>query len=282
MNKWYLLIVICTLIISSCALFENFDDLPMFIEIDSVTVDADLSQGTTHHDIIDIWPSADGQSIGVFEIPTRFPVLDEDSETSMFYQAGIKRVGLTDDHIIYPFFSTLIVDRSFAPDSTITENLAFRYRDITKFRFVESFETQHIFVREVDQDSVTSLVIVDDDCAEGNCGLITLTPENPEFAAATSEAFQDVPINNTPVYLEMEYKTEINLSIGLQSNINGTEFEQYFVTLTPNETWKKVYIEMTDIVIASQLESYRILLGALNTLDVPAEVRVDNIKFLHF
>ena len=283
MNKWYLLIIVtCTLIISSCALFESFDELPMYIDVDSVSVSTTLEQGTENHAILDIWPSSDGQSIGVFEIPIIFPVLDEDEETTLFYQAGIRRVGKTEDHTIYPFFNRIDVTRPFAPDSTITENLVFTYREETKVRFAESFEIQHIFAKEVDLDSVTNLVIVDDDCAEGNCGLVTLTPENPEFAAATSEAFQNVPLNGTPIYLELEYKTEINLSIGLQSTINGTDFEQYFVTLTPNETWNKVYIDMTEIVLASQLESYRILIGALNVTEGPAEVRVDNIKFLHF
>ena len=282
MNKWYLSVVLITLLVSSCALFENFDEQPMFIEINSVAVNPNLQQGTSRHAILDIWPSADGQSIGVFEIPTTFPVLDDDSETQMFYQAGIRRVGQVEDHIIYPFFNRIDINKTFIPDTTIVEDLVFTYRDNTKFRFVESFESQHIFVKEVDMDSVTTITIVDDDCAEGNCALIQLTPENPEFEAATSEAFQDVPLDSSPVYLEMEYKTDVNLSIGLQSTVNGTDFEQYFVTLTPTDTWNKVYIDMTDILLASDLESYRILIGSLSLLDGPAEVRVDNIKFLHF
>lgn len=282
MNKWYLLIFAVAIGISSCALFENFDELPMFIEINEVGLSTNPDQGTNHHNIIDIWPTADGQGIGVFEMPTTFPVLDDDSNTKIFYQAGIKRVGVQDDHTIYPFYNRLEVDYTFAPDSTIVEDLVFTYRDETKIRFAEPFNESHLFIREVDPDSITTIQIVNDDCAEDNCALIVLTPENPEFAASTINRYEGIPIDGTAVYLELEYKTDINLSIGLQSEVNGTDFEQYFLTLTPTETWNKVYIDMAEILLASQLDSYRILIGALSLKEETVEVRVDNIKLLHF
>ena len=162
--------------------------------------------------------------------------------------------------------------------------MTFRYRDETKIRFAESFGVDHIFIREVEsEDSTATIQIVNDDCAEGSCGLVMLFPDGPtEFAVATVDAIPDIPVNGTAVYLELEYKTDINLSIGLQAEVNGTEFEQYFFTLTPTDTWNKVYIDMADILLASQLDSYRILIGALNLEDEPVEVRVDNIKLLHF
>lgn len=283
MNKWYALVFV-TLCISSCALFESFDEIPMFIEIDSVSVETESGQGTSRHDIIDIWPSVDGQTIGVFEIPITFPVLDDDGDdvSNLFYQAGIDRLGRNNDHIIYPFFDRIEIDRAFIADTTIRENLAFTYKDETNFRLVESFEVGHSFTLDVDQDTSTFITITDADCLEGTCGLIQLTPENPSFSAATTEAFLDIPVNSTPVYIEMEYKTDINLSVGLQSNVNGIDFEQFFVTMTPTETWNKVYIEVTDILTVSQLESYRLLLGAVSTLSEDAEIRIDNIKLLHF
>lgn len=283
MNKWYILIFVA-LGISSCALFESFDEIPMFIEIDSVSVAAELGQGTSRHAINDIWPSVDGQTIGVFELPITVPILDadEDDEVTLFYQAGIDRVGRANDHIIYPFFDRIELTRAFEPDTTIAENLSFEYKEETIFRLIEQFENAHVFNLDIDEDTLTSVKIINDGCVEGDCGLIQLTPENPSFSAATSEAYLDIPVNSTPVYIEMEYKTDINLSVGLQSNVNGIEFEQFFVSMTPTETWKKVYIEVTDILTVSQLESYRILIGAFSTLNDTAEIRIDNIKLLHF
>ena len=98
MYKLYLLIFALLLGVSSCALFENFDEEPMFIEVNSVGLETTFEQGTNRHNIVDIWPSADGQSIGVFELPITFPVVGNGPTTTMFYQAGINRVGQGDDH----------------------------------------------------------------------------------------------------------------------------------------------------------------------------------------
>ncbi len=282
MYRFYLPALFLIISVSSCALFEAYDKVPMFIEINSVSLETESGQGSNHHKIIDIWPTADGEGLGVFEMPITFPVLDEDENTKMFYQAGIRRLGEFEDHTIYPFYERLEVDHNFEENTTITPDLKFKYKESTVFRMVQGFDNQVLFTNEVDDDSLTVMTIVEDDCAEGFCGLIKLTPENPEFAAASSELYVDIPTNGTAVYLEMEYKTDINLSIGLQSEVNGTDFEQYFITVLPTDTWNKVYIDMAEILLASQLDSYRIVLGALNTTDGPVEVRVDNIKLLHF
>lgn len=280
MYRCYFLIIVLIIGVNSCALFESNDEVPMFIEVNSVQLETKTGEGTNRHAIRDIWPSVDGQTIGVFEMPISFPVLSEDDEVRMIYQAGIKRVGFAEDHTIYPFFDTIDVSRAYGSNNIIVEDLIFKYKDDVRFRFIEAFDAQHVFVRAIDDDDDTNMIIKNDDCAEGSCGVIELTPENPEFAAATSDAY-DVPTNGGPVYLELEYKTEVNLSIGLQAIVNGTDFEQYFLTLPPNDTWRKVYIDLAPTLQLSQLEAYRIVLGALSLEDSSVEVRVDNIKLLH-
>lgn len=282
MYKFYFVIGILVLTSLGCALFENFDELPMFITVESVGVTTNPSQGSASHDIRDIWPSVDGQSIGVFEMPATFPVLDDDGIATMTYFAGIRRVGFMDDHTIYPFYERIIVDKDFEPESTCVENLTFNYLDDLSFRLVEDFELSHVFTRDVDEDLETDLSITSVGCFEGNCGLMTLTEENPEVEVATSSEIGGIPTNGTPVYLEINYQTEINLNIGLQAVINGTEFEQYFLTLTPNNIWNKRYIDLSEILQDSGLDTYRILFGATYQGSTSAEIRIDNVKLIHF
>ena len=282
MRRFHVIILILIFSNTNCALFENFDEIPMFIEVQSVDLITNTAQGSSSHNILDIWPNADGQSLGVFEIPISFPVLDTDDQTNMIYFAGIRRVGFTEDHTIYPFYERVTIDRPFVPDSRIVDNLSFRYRDDVNFRLVEDFELSHVFTKDVDEDMETNVEVSGTGCEEGNCGLIRLTEEHPEFAAATNIEFSNIPTNGTPVYIEMDYKTDINLTIGLQALVNGTEFEQYFLSLTPNESWNKVYIDLSEILQDSDLDSYRILFGALYQGTTEAEIRIDNIKLLHF
>ncbi len=282
MYKFYFVIAILIFTSLGCALFDNFDELPMFVTVESVGVVTNPSQGSASHKIQDIWPSADGQSIGVFEVPTTFPVLDDDAITTMTYFAGIRRVGIADDHTIYPFYERIIVDKDFVAESACIENLTFNYIDNLNFRIVEDFEISHVFSRDVDEDPITELLITSTGGFEGNCGLMTLTEENPEIEVATASEISGIPTNGTAVYLELDYQTEINLNVGLQANINGTEFEQYFLTLTPNSIWNKVYIDLSEILQDSGLDSYRVLFGATYQGSTTAEIRIDNVKLVHF
>ena len=285
MYRLYLIIILLVVSNLGCALFENFDELPMYIEVNEVGLTTTVLEGTARHNILDIWPNADGQSLGVFEMPISFPVLDNDLTTDMIYFAGIRRVGFDDDHTIYPFYERITFERDFVPETRIIEELNFNYKDETVFRFIEDFETNNVFTRDVDGDPETKIELSTSDGVEGSCALVTLTETNQEFAVASAIEYTGIPTNGTPVYLELDYFTEINLSIGLQADVNGTEFEQYFLTLTPNQSWNKVYIDLSEILQDSGLDSYRILLGALKDVnggESEVEIRFDNIKLLHF
>ena len=282
MHKFYLIIFLVVFSSLGCALFENLEDLPMFVEIDEVSLTTNPAQGTTRHNILDIWPNADGQSLGVFELPISFPVLDDNLETNMIYFAGIRRAGISDDHTIYPFYERITFDRDFVADSTVVEDLNFNYKEETVFRIVEDFEINHVFTRDVDEDPETSIEQSGTGGIEGNCGLIKLSTDNPKFEAATSSELLSLPTDGTAVYMELDYLTEVNLSIGLQATVNGTEFEQYFITLTPNTSWNKVYIDLAEILQDSDLDAYRLLLGAQVIDETEAEIRIDNIKLMHF
>jgi len=268
MRRFYFIILLIVVSNLGCALFEKFDELPMFIEVDSVTLSTTAGQGSSRHNILDIWPNAEGQSLGVFEMPITFQLLDDDETTNMIYFAGVRRAGIPGDHTIYPFFERITFDRDFVPDTRIMEDLTFKYKEETLFRLVEDFETNQVFTNDIDEDELTTVVSTTNGGMEGNCGMVTLTQENNEFIVGTSDFIQGLPTNGTAVYLEMDYKTDVNLGVGL--------------VLTPTETWNKVYIDASSILQDSGLSSYSVILGARYEGSSSAEVRFDNIKLMHF
>jgi len=282
MRRFYFVIFLIIFSNLGCALFENFDELPMFIEVNSVGLNTSTAQGSASHNIIDIWPNAEGQSLGVFEMPITFQVLDDNETTNMIYFAGIRRAGFPNDHTIYPFYERIQFDRDFVPDSRVVEDLVFRYKENTQFRVIEDFELNHSFTEDIDENEETTIVRTTDGGMEGNCALITLTEENNEFVVGTSDEIIDLPTNGTAVYMELDYKTDVNLGIGLQADVNGSEIEQFLLVLTPNETWNKVYIDFSELLQDSALPAYRLILGARYEGDSTAEVRFDNIKLMHF
>ncbi len=283
-NLTKITVIILLFGIGSCGLFDSADEAPMFIELSSVSVNADEIEGSSGHAIKEIWVAADGQNIGVFEPGTKVPVLDTDETTNMVFFAGIHRNEIRSDHTMYPFYDQISLFYDYSPGGIIEVDLEFNYKENLTFQFIEDFETTNqIFTQEVDGDDSTKLVITNDDTFEGfGSGYAKLDTMNPEIEFATTVNFTDVPTNGTPVYLEMDYKTEVPLNVGLRATVGVNEANSYWLALLPNEEWEKVYIDLSELLIQSQLEEYRILMGA-NVGDMEeAEFFIDNVKFIHF
>ena len=81
----YLLIV---LILSSCQK-EDTVDIPTYLKIDNIVLD----EGNTTSIITDAWVYVNDQLQGVYELPAKFPVLEEDIQTVRI-KAGIKSMEL--------------------------------------------------------------------------------------------------------------------------------------------------------------------------------------------
>ena len=65
-----------SLTVASCKKFEGSQTIPSLIHIDSISVSGDyFVYGATTHKITDAWVYVDDQLVGVYELPTTFPVL---------------------------------------------------------------------------------------------------------------------------------------------------------------------------------------------------------------
>jgi len=276
------ILVILIFSVGSCGLFDNFSDTPMFLELKDPSLITLSNQGSASHKILDIWAAADGSSLGVFEMPITIPVYDENSTTNVQYFAGIRRNGTTNDNIQYPFYDRINFSYDYVPEVVRTDDLVFAYRDDAIFSLTENFSGVHTFSVDVDGDTNTKIVQVNDGCQEGACGLILLETDSSRIEVASAIGLQGLPTNGTPVYLELDYKNDIKFSIGLQGEFNGNNFEQYLIVLKEKEEWNKLYLDLTQLLQDSGLETYRVLFGATNDSSDPGRVYLDNVKLVHF
>ena len=81
----YLLIL---LVLSSCQK-EDTGGIPTYLKIDNITLD----EGNTTSNITDAWVYVNGQLQGVYELPAKFPVLEQ-GNTDIKVYAGIKNNGI--------------------------------------------------------------------------------------------------------------------------------------------------------------------------------------------
>ena len=72
----YILTTLLALNLTSCQKFEGDQTIPAYVRIDTVLFTADyVTQGSSTHKITDAWVYVDDQLIGVYELPSTFPVL---------------------------------------------------------------------------------------------------------------------------------------------------------------------------------------------------------------
>jgi len=201
----------------------------------------------------------------------------------MFIFPGIKNNGIQDNGVVYPFYDFISLSKSFVANQIDTLRLEFAYSDLTKFSFIEDFEGAHLFTQN-EEDDVNSVVEVE--TIDGNnVGVLNPHEGTPIINVSTSLDFTDIPLDGRSVYLELDYKSDIDFVVGIIGVLTGVDDAAIpKIILTPKEDWNKIYIDFTPEVAQSQLAAYRIFFAANNTgTDIENQkVYIDNVKLVHF
>lgn len=257
----------------------------------TLDVKGDGSQGKADHDILDAWVYVAGDFIGVFELPASVPVLASDTQ-DLIIIAGIKNNGISTDRLTYPFYESYNVRHKFVPGKQDTVIPVIGYRDAVSFPWLEDFEDQTISLEKSGSaTSVDSIFLIDDPAIVYNYNGTT-----ERFSAGTtidtgyqimefsSAQVFDLP-RNEPVYLELNFRCETELIVGIYP-ITGSVIQGIpIVTLFPTDgKWKKVYVSLAEDINLAQYQGvdFRVFLASQKNDDQQADVYIDNIKLIHF
>jgi len=268
----------------SCS--ENEADAPATFRVDSVSVQTEPNQGTTSHNIKDLWMFLEGEDLGVFPIPAEIPVIPPDGSTNgiLQFSPGVRNNGINSAPIIYPFYESFILDKDISKGNIEDVDLVFEYGNAVKFALVADFETGNDFGYDADEDGVIEIIASSVEAFEGTkSGMISLNADTDFVEVGSTVTFDMLPSNGSPIFMEMDYKTDVDLNVGLIGFFGTTPIKNYNLVLNPTEEWNKVYVDFTFDIQDSQLDSYKILLGAaIEEGGDPANVFFDNIKLVHF
>jgi len=268
MVKHSLIFLVCLLSLSCEVPSADTADFA-FLNVEDAKLNGGFSGFT------DVWFFRDGAVQGVYEMPRKIPVQIETAVNGLM-QAGIRENGINSMPRAYPFVNNIEINPSLQKDEVLDLELDFTYLDIAKIRLDADFESDNLF--GFDEDGIDSIGL---QLSDGQ-GIIRL--KGGELAEEGSRlVYNEIPTDGTAIFLEIEYRGTIDLDIGLIGIQGADIFKEYFVSLRSESDWKKAYINFTDLVLASKLEGYQVLLGADNSnSSQDAEVYVDNIKLLHF
>lgn len=281
-----------SILFNSCQVFDKEEDIPAFIHIDSIFVDYNGvgNEGAITAKVTDAWVFLNDNNMGCWELPATIPLYTSSTQ-SLKIIGGIKINGIDEFRAQYPFWDLYEVSNfDFDPGVTKSVNPVIEYFEETNFAWKESFETFELTFDSI-IGSETSIKVTSDPAyvIEGNnSALISLSDSVSYFKGATKESFQ-LPTASVPVYLEIDYKSDMDFVVFLISNLSTGSIETSVVGVSGktdengDPVANKIYVDLAfDVSTFYQAEDYRVGIStALSSKQDSGKLVIDNLKLIH-
>jgi len=269
--------------LSSCSLFDTFDDVPMYLDIPSVGLSTTTGQGLNTQKILDVEVFADGFSVGVFNLPAKVPILSSNESVEISIFPVIRNNGILSNPVKYPFYEREDYSFTFEAGEEKLIVPVFKYRSDAFVKLICDFEVGNCITFDFDENFDLRFEQSSETDYGDFCGKITIEESNTFFEKASFEGIQKSSLTSNIVFLEMDYRCDNDFGVGLILSGSGEpDFPAYKLVLNKQENWNKIYIEVSQLLVSNNIESFRVLLGTPTTTTSPGSVWVDNIKLVHF
>lgn len=284
--------VVLLLSVTSCEIINPEEDLPAYIQIDTVIVNTNsLSVGSTTHRITDVWVSVGETFLGAFPLPATIPVLDEGNRP-LIVDAGIIVDGRTEKRQIYPFYTRLLsdVDLVRTEVTTVTPELSYIPNGELEVLVLEDFDFGGgtIMGEDLDGNTATTLAstTVSANVFEGQAsGSIELNNIDSLAIVGSNIPYLTLDDGTNPIFMEMHYKSESQIQVGVFAYDENFTFlaPNFFLAFKPRENWTKVYIDLKDPISSLRgnfgIEYFQIVIRVDKTnSDSKSFTYFDNLK----
>lgn len=268
---------------------------PAYLSIPDLDLKTDYDEfGSAHSKITTVWVFANDISVGVFNLPCIIPILEE-GDTKIEVYAGVNMNGIDATRVLYsPYkkfekqINLTVLDTSYLAPSKVAE---INYNSIATVIIVEDFDQTGQNLNKtirsdtgISRTNQPSEVFLNPDEIENNgqAGVFTLTGDQTFFEAATTEIYE-LPKGSQSVYLEMTYKNEIPITIGVIAQNPGGSEQAQTIYLFESEEWNKIYINLvTEVSSNPSALGFKIFIGGIKPASMDsAKVYLDNLKIAY-
>lgn len=236
----------------------------------------------------DVWITANGGSLGTWEMPCRIPILGEDSiEVSIW--PGVKMNGVSTTRPRYVFVEPYTIKIPGKTGQVIDlENINFKYSEATKFEFIENFNKDYNAVFEAtSENGINFEHIADPEHPSNRIGCLALEDTVKEFEIRSSNmTFGNVLPSS--VFLEMDYKCDVenaNFTVAMlvEKSTSAIATEEPLVIANAKTEWKKIYINLTQSIMRNMTNAigYHIQISSGREDNNPIHFYFDNIKVIY-
>lgn len=287
----FVFILIASFSFNSCK--DKSAEVPSYLYIDNFELTSNYSlHGFPSQNITDVWVYVNGRFYGIYELPVRVPVIAKGKSTVSLLP-GIKENGAVQSRFTYRMLTGYEVEMELTPNEMDTIKPKTTYRSNAKFVWIEDYETGVIStVPSSRQTSNDSIVLIDSFHPNAfrpagpnskRTGYIRVEASNKDviFEHLTIEKFI-LPRLGADVYLELDYKCNVPLQIGLYAERQFSIEQIPFILLNPTEGWNKIYInikpETSELPPSTPVQIFFGFLKSGTQPEKTAEVFLDNIK----
>ena len=266
----------------ACDVINPDEPIPAYIHIKKFNVTSSASQGAPDSKVTDAYLYINNEFIGAYELPKTIPVIAS-GPTIIDIDPGIKENGIAATPDIYKFFTRYSGNLELQPGEVDTITPSTSYNNLATFALVEDFTLGNLIDFDADDDSLNLPTVTTVGAYEGRSLKFSVDETNTHAEIATQNRLL-LPTNGGVTFLEMHYKNDALLEVGLIGYEQNSDTPLKFlkITLNPSEEWNKIYINLTDDLIASDLFQYRILfVGDLPVGETEASFYLDNVKVIH-
>ncbi|MES2780911.1 MAG: hypothetical protein V4651_13550 [Bacteroidota bacterium] len=280
-------------VLASCGMVgEDAATVPAYICVPSYTFITDTSsfnqgiyQGANSEKFLDMWISDAGLLLGNVGLPSLIPI-QKTGAAQIWVEAGITITGQDEKRQSYPLVSQHIETRNLKPGVIDTLYPVFKYLPNIEFKFIEDYDRPGSFLNinpsyKAAGDTVRKINDQNAWRAGKYSGKIEIDPSHQILQLISSE--YELPRSGSPVYLEIDYKSNLPLDIGYyyQDPSLGASTANSVVQTFPNSEWKKLYINLTDEVATRKVGTlYIIYIGVYNSDNIVPDVYIDNVKLV--
>lgn len=226
-------------------------DVSTFNETHGTNYDEEQLTALLQHTFTHVNVYVDGKNLGCWKLPCHVPVLnvpDVDSSNVIILPA-LPLNGMTNTIFGYPFFNVLrktLPLRRGETFSLSSSPLKYSYLSVVRIPFIETFSNSSPFT-PTDTTSSTHCftpVVIDGI----SVGEIVLHGENDHFDVYTQQI--PLPVGNYYVYLEITYKTESTMNIGMaiSTATYSNTVHQLGGVYGTNGEWKTVCFRLGGVI----------------------------------
>lgn len=304
MGKKYFFVAIATLLVCSiisCSEEKLRAKKPVYISIPELLVSTTYNiEGTSHQKITTVWMEINNESVGAFEMPANIPVILKEGLNKITIYEGISMNGIGASRAIYDRLKPIEFELEYSPSNsgkadTIVlseENRTTSYADFANIELLETFDNAGINFEPTDK-SDTSIIQSKDPSTyfinptnpsepNGRCGIMYTTADRPYCEVATISQY-NLPGGGSNVYLEMNYKSNIPITVGIFAETTSTIEQKTTLGINPRQDWNKIYVNLvTEVSSFPGDPKFKIFIAASHQSAVDTGyVYLDNIKLVY-